>query len=520
MPEHTKRSALPLTAAQLEIWLSAQIRGVDPVFSMQREIFGPVDPPLFARALREVVVETDALHTRFVAEDGQVRQIPDPSLEWEPTVVDLSAAADPRAAADEWIDRHWERSYDITRGPLFAYVLFRLAPDRFLWHQQYHHLISDAVGASLVEQRVEEVYRRLTRGEPAKSPFCGSLAALAEEEAAYLASEEFTQDRAYWLDRAAGGLVPSVLDRESGARPDPRGSDVVRGSLRTRHTTIEVAGLNRAADAAGVRRSAVIFAAVAAYISAVTAEDEVVVNLPVGARTGPVGRTTPGVMANVLPVRVRVDGQESFADLARRVAELIREAVKHQRFRAELLAREAETGPAAPGQVRPGVLVNIIAAGGELTFDGHRTEREITFARPEDLSMRFSSIDGDRMGFFLGANPGLWDGVGLAGHQERFLRVLGQVVADPGMRVGAVELLAEGEGERLAVWNDTACAVPGGGWVGLFGAQVAWSAGAVAVVSPDEGGVVVSYAELDGRVNRLARWLRGQGGGGEGAVAV
>ncbi|MDX3387859.1 amino acid adenylation domain-containing protein [Streptomyces niveiscabiei] len=526
MPEHTKRSALPLTAAQLEIWLSAQIRGVDPVFSTQREIFGPVDPPLFTRALRQVVTETDALHTRFVAEDGQVRQIPDPDLQWEPVVVDLSAEADPRAAADAWIDRHWERPYDVTRGPLFAFALLRLAPDRFLWHQQYHHLISDAIGASLVEHRVAEVYRRLVDGEPTGSPSYGSVAALADEESAYLASEEFTADRAYWLDRAAGGLVPSVLGSEDGARPDPHGPDVVRGSLRTEHTTIDVAGLHRVADAAGVRRSAVLFAAVAAYVSAVTGETEVVVNLPAGARTGPVGRTTPGVVANVLPLRVRVERAEPFAQLARRVADLIREAVGHQRFRSEFLAREAdaEAGAAAPGRMRQGVLVNIIAAGGDLDFAGHRTEREITFARPEDLSMRFTAVDGDRMAFFLGGNPELWHRTDLTAHQERFLRLLEQVIADHDARVGTLDLLSPTERQRLlAQGNDTAPHAVDSDVVTLFQAQAARTPHTTAVVAPGEAGEdrrTLTYRELNERANRLAHWLIAQGAGPEDLVAL
>ncbi|KPI12160.1 condensation domain protein, partial [Actinobacteria bacterium OK074] len=436
MPELDKHTALPLTAAQQEIWLSLQILGNPRIASVEREILGPLKLSAFEAALRRVVSETDALHTRFVSDGTLVRQVADPSLEWELTVVDLSAAADPRVAADAWVDTHWNRAYPIDQGPLFHYALLRLGPDHFWWHQQYHQIMGDISAFSLIEQRVAEVYRALVHGEAVPDPGYGSLTGLVDAELAYQESADFAADRRFWLERAAAGLSPTLLAGGPGVGWDS--AEVTRGCLRADQASIEIAGLNRAADAAGVRRSAVIIAAMAAYIGALSGTADVVVNLPVGARVGPVAQATPGVMSNILPIRLHIDGQAPFTALARQAAEEVGRVMRHQRFRNEHLVRE--TGTTAAGQELPGVIVNIISGGG-LDFDGHRTEREIFFACPVDLMTGFC-VSGDRMLVSFLANPGLWDGVGLAGHQERFLRVLGQVVADPGMRVGAVELLA------------------------------------------------------------------------------
>ncbi|TQF02749.1 amino acid adenylation domain-containing protein [Kitasatospora acidiphila] len=88
----------------------------------------------------------------------------------------------------------------------------------------------------------------------------------------------------------------------------------------------------------------------------------------------------------------------------------------------------------------------------------------------------------------------------------------------PQSRFAAVDVLGAAE-RRLVVeeWNDTVAPVVGATVGELFAAQVVRTPGAVAVVFE---GVEVSYAELDARVNRLARLLVGEGVGPESVVAV
>ncbi|MFD8700969.1 non-ribosomal peptide synthetase, partial [Kitasatospora purpeofusca] len=109
-----------------------------------------------------------------------------------------------------------------------------------------------------------------------------------------------------------------------------------------------------------------------------------------------------------------------------------------------------------------------------------------------------------------------------AGTVERFagwlVRVVEAVVAEPLTRLSAVDLLGADERRRVVEeWNDTAVEVVPSTLPGLFAAQVARTPDAVAVVSE---GVELSYRELDGRADALARRLVGLGVGAECGVAV
>jgi len=77
--------------------------------------------------------------------------------------------------------------------------------------------------------------------------------------------------------------------------------------------------------------------------------------------------------------------------------------------------------------------------------------------------------------------------------------------------VSGLEVLSAAERRRVLVeWNDTDTTVPQATLPELFAAQAARTPDAAAVVFE---GVSVSYAELEARANRLARYLRGLGVG-------
>ena len=109
----------------------------------------------------------------------------------------------------------------------------------------------------------------------------------------------------------------------------------------------------------------------------------------------------------------------------------------------------------------------------------------------------------------------LFDEVTVRGFVRGLVRVLEAVVAVPSRPVGDVEVLEEQERLRvLREWSGWGVAGVGGvgvSLVSLFEEQVVAAPGAVAVVG--SSGLVLSYGELDGWVNRLARWLIGRGVG-------
>ncbi|KOU27823.1 thioester reductase, partial [Streptomyces sp. WM6372] len=114
--------------------------------------------------------------------------------------------------------------------------------------------------------------------------------------------------------------------------------------------------------------------------------------------------------------------------------------------------------------------------------------------------------------------PDAFDRPSVQGVADRFVRILEAVAANAGQSVREIPLQSEEERERiLTAWNDTTQDVPDTTLPDLFEQQVARTPEALAVTG---GGTRLTYAELNGRANRLARHLADRGAGPERLVAV
>src|SRR5262249_26666355 len=125
-----------LTDAQQGIWFAQAIDSSNAAYNIAEylDIHGPIDATLFESALRQVVNESDGLCVRIVNGADGPRQIialpPDVPLSF----IDVSRAANPRAAAEQWMAADFATPIDPIEGPLFGYALFKAAADRFFWY--------------------------------------------------------------------------------------------------------------------------------------------------------------------------------------------------------------------------------------------------------------------------------------------------------------------------------------------------------------------------------------------------
>ncbi|MGY1433896.1 non-ribosomal peptide synthetase [Streptomyces reniochalinae] len=475
---------------------------------------GPLDPEAFAAALRRVVGEADALRVRVQDTGEGPRQQVRGSVELPLTVRDLrSAGEDAGQRAREWMRADLATPCDLAADPPFRHALFRVGDRRWLWYQRVHHLVMDGFGHALLVRRTAEVYSALVDGkEPGPRTF-RPLADLVAEDAAYRASDERARDRAHW--RAA------LADRPEAPRLAGRGALAARTfHRRTAHLAPEATEELRAlADRLRGTWPDLLIAAQALYVSRACGRDDVVLGLPMMGRMGSVALRVPGMVMNVLPLRLTVRPQDSFADLVRQVVLGVREVRRHQRYRYEDIRRDLGLLGESRGLVGP--LVNIMPFDYAVDFAGTPVRARNLSAGPvDDLTVNvYDRADGRGLRIDHDGNPALYGHADLAAHQERFLHLLDRLARTDPQAPTAVHGIATPAEEALVVeeFNRTARTLPPTTLIGPIEAQAARTPRATALVY---GSTTLSYAQLDVRANRLARHLRTLGAGVGTVVAV
>jgi non-ribosomal peptide synthetase component F len=113
--------------------------------------------------------------------------------------------------------------------------------------------------------------------------------------------------------------------------------------------------LRQSCTSAGRQPSAIVAAAVAAYVSRLSGVGDLVLGLPVTGRSGPAMRTQPGMLANVVPLRLAVRPDTTPADLIDAAGRALQKAALRQRHRGEDLARDLGVPGGVLGLIGPGV---------------------------------------------------------------------------------------------------------------------------------------------------------------------
>ncbi|MGX1315217.1 amino acid adenylation domain-containing protein/non-ribosomal peptide synthase protein (TIGR01720 family) [Streptomyces calvus] len=497
---------LPLSPLQEGmVFHSVFDEGAPDVYTLQVavEFEGAIDAAALRSAAAALLGRHDSLRAGFLV-DGLSRPVQAVFAEVRPDWTE--AEAHDEAGLDRLMTRERERRFDLTRPPLVRFLLVRTGRDRSCLVLTAHHAVLDGWSLPLVLRELLELYRDGSALPPAR-PYRDHLA--------WLAAQDQSAAEAAWAGALAGLEEASrVVTADAGRRP------VVPDRVEFGLTADETDRLTARARSLGVTLNSVVQAAWGLVLSRLLGRTDVVFGVTVAGRPAdlPGVEDRVGLFINTLPLRLRVRPQEPLGDLLVRLQAEQTRLLDHQHLGLARIQRAAGLGDLFDTSM---VFENYPLDSGEFRALAGEAGLRLAGARSRS-AMHYTyglvAKPGEELRFRLDYQPDLVDRASAEAVAGRLLRVLETVTAEPGLAAGRVDVLSGAERDLvLSTWNDTTRDVSVAALPQLVEQQAVRTPDAPAVY---EGASVLTYAELNGRANRLARLLIEHGAGPERFVAV
>ncbi|WP_414945573.1 amino acid adenylation domain-containing protein, partial [Amycolatopsis sp. cmx-11-32] len=503
-PEH-----IPLSYAQRRLWFLERLSGPSATYNipLTLRLTGRFDVAVLRQALADVVARQEALRTVFHEIDGVPYQvILDPgSAIPEVTVV----AADDLETALAVTAR---QGFDLSTQLPLRVTLFALAPDDNVLQVVMHHIAGDGWSLAPLARDVSEAYIARCRGEaPQWTELPVQYADYALWQRTALGEEDdpdspLARQVRYWREQL--DALPEEVSLPTD-RPRPAVSDFRGGTVPLRLDAGTHRKLVALARETHCSLFMVLHAALATLLTRMGAGTDVPIGGGIAGRTEDALNDLVGFFVNTLVLRADTSGDPTFRALLDRVRETDLAAYAHQDVPFERLVEALNPDRSLSRHPLFQVMLDL-QNNAEAVLD---LPGLMVAPHPADVgvakfdlmvSLAEDGADGGLDGVVEYATA-LFDRETVELFASRLVRLIDAAVAEPGRSISELDVLAPAEREQLFVhWQGKPGTPVSASLPELFEAQVRRTPDEPALVSP---AVTLSYLELDGQANRLARKL-------------
>ena len=521
IPVRSDRGPAPLTFAQERLWVLEQVGTVGAAYNMPElyQVEGELDIAALERAYQEVIRRHASLRTRFVASDGEPKQIVEPAVSFKCSFRDLTTVCegDRLAEADKLIQVAAIQPFDLTVAPLLRVLVLRLSEHKHRLAVVLHHIVGDGWSMELLAREVKLLYSSFVDGKSVSLPELRiQYADFAFWQRGWMQGKVLDEHFAYWIDKLKGAPGTPLMPTD---RPRPAVQTYNGGTVSITLNKDLVLRLSELARGGGATLFMVLLAAFKIILSRWSGEDDIVVGTPIKGRIHQDVEEMIGLFVNMMALRTSVEGEPSFREFLQRVKRTALGAYAHQETPYERLLEELRPARTLSHSPVFQCVINMLNFG---AGEADQSRLQLKTLVPRNPISRFDLtlyVVEFNKGLQLSAvfNPDLFLPARISEFLGQLSVLLEQIVKGPDQPISAFSLLTPAAKKVLPAPE----APLEHGWRGAiherFGIHARRQPDRTAIVTPTE---TYSYCELDQLSNDVARTLRECGIGKGDIVAI
>jgi amino acid adenylation domain-containing protein len=490
-----KKSA-PLTEPQKEILFASALGGVAAaafIESVRIDLEGALDVARFERVFNEMIARHDALRVRIDREALMMEAADElPML----AHIDLSVNPDPNAALAAAIEHDTKTPFDFATGPLARAVLYTLSTDHAVLVFSAHHIVCDGWSIGAILNDLASLYVGET--QPKSRSFFDYAAQVKAPQAATLA---------HWRTSFAEQPEPLILPADR-----PHAARAFNGATVTEHIDAAlVASFKRLCAHRGATLFVGLLSATSILLSRLSGAGEVVIGAPVARQAASEAHEIVGHMVDFLPLRVKVDRDQSFAALLAVTGAVADAALDHADISYGEICRTLGVVRDARRAPLMSVQFNLERFADGLCADGvsmRLTPNPKTGAVFDAFFNMIESANGLRIDVDYDSDR--FDGATIQRWVDNFRTVLRAAIEDAESRtIAAMPFL--GEDERIVLLRRAQTAPSEGADQTICAAFQAIARARPNAIAVEQDEQALTYDELDRQSDAVAKCLLGRG---------
>ena len=456
-------------------------------------------------AINIFVKTNDSFRLKFIKDNGTIKQFIDDFSPFSFDTINVSSDKDIKKIEEELS----KTPLQVINSYLFNLKFFKFEDGHGGFVIVIHHLITDAWGAGLVISRIIDIYDALLSNTFVLENFSNpSYTEYITSEKKYLESNKFEKDKTFWNDLFK--TIPETATIPSFSQSKEISSKAKRKLFKIPRETMDF--VNSFCKENKISPFNFFMGVYSIYLSRVSNLDEFVIGTPILNRSNAKEKHTVGMFISVVPFKVSLNHEDSFAEFVSNISVEFFNIFRHQKYPYQTLLEDLrKLNSSTPN------LYNIM-----YSYQNMRSNKQSTQTDYESKWLFNGNISDDMEIHFFDINDtGVinvaydyktckYSSEDIYSIHSRVLHIINQVIENNNIPLKDIDIVTPDEKNIiLNKFNNTKMDYPEDKTiVQLFEEQVEKNPNSPAIIFDKEQ---LTYKELNEKANQLANYLSSQG---------